>query len=247
MRRGETQPQSETLRHKRSFNRTNTNVFREQKTERKSRAPKQCSSPRKPGERWKVPRGSREMTQSGGDSKTQKTWSWIRGRTCCGVRKGYRKRDSNRDWTDKIAVTPQEKGRGPKSWWAGVCVEVGTGVGGWSLRSSENLFHSMFCASLQQCTVNTQKMFAESERPKTQWWGNNKSSGLCPDCFTCINSCNSMRLYQCDRWQDTEAQAGVGVHNESPQEAPPWYADYLELRGTWASGSRETSAPPLTT
>lgn len=49
MRRGETQPQSETLRRKRSFNKTNTNVLREQKAERKSRAPKQCSSPKESG------------------------------------------------------------------------------------------------------------------------------------------------------------------------------------------------------
>lgn len=34
--------------------------------------------------------------------------------------------------------------------------------------SKGSLFHGMLCDSLQQCTVNTEEMFAESETPKIQ-------------------------------------------------------------------------------
>lgn len=35
----------------------------------------------------------------------------------------------------------------------------------------------------------------------------------------------------------------VGLQSKSPQRAPAWYADCSEPKATWASGSRETSAP----
>ena len=38
-------------------------------------------------------------------------------------------------------------------------------------------------------------------------------------------------------------QLVVGIQNKSPQDAPLWYADCFKLKGTLASGLRETSAP----
>ena len=39
----------------------------------------------------------------------------------------------------------------------------------------------------------------------------------------------------------------VGVQSKSPQDVPLWCADSFELKATVASGSRKTSALPLTT
>lgn len=65
---------------------------------------------------------------------------------------------------------------------------------GESLRfAKESLFHAVLCDSLQQCTVYNQATLAESEQPKSPCDGEiNASSGLCPECFTCISLCDSM-------------------------------------------------------
>lgn len=57
----------------------------------------------------------------------------------------------------QIVMTCQEKGGG--------CKTLGWGVGAEVLRGESFMICSV---TLQQCTVNTQEMFAESEPPKTQ-------------------------------------------------------------------------------
>lgn len=47
--------------------------------------------------------------------------------------------------------------------------------------------------------------------------------------------------------EQTEGQAGVRVQDESPPDVPLWYAGCFELKAALASGSKETSAPLLTT